>query len=318
MRYRGFGLTGLRVSEVGFGAWAIGGKSYGAVRREDSLRALARAEELGCNFIDTAEVYGDSESVLGEFLPGRRDRWLVATKYSGQPEGLLATAERQLSRMKLDAIDFYQIHWAPRGHEARLLDDLQSLKQAGKAKSVGVSLSSAGDIDDMLASGRVDGFQVPFSLLEPRPLLSRLPEVRAARPGIIARSSLRSGFLTGKFPRGTVFPDPNDQRGKLKPAEVDSIIERVERFRFLEREAGSLLLAAARYPLSFPEVSTVILGTKNEAQADTNFGAIPGGVLSEASLTAIRSVQRDSGLLSRSAAELVKDVLRSAKRVLRR
>ena len=74
MEYRNFGQTDMQVSVVGFGAWAIGGNSFGAVYRQESLRALARAEELGCNFVDTAEVYGDSEVILGEILAGRRDR----------------------------------------------------------------------------------------------------------------------------------------------------------------------------------------------------------------------------------------------------
>ena len=82
MKLRDFGSTGIKVSEVGFGAWAIGGQAYGRVDRSESLSALARAEELGCNFVDTARVYGDSELVLGEFLRGRRSRWVVASKFS--------------------------------------------------------------------------------------------------------------------------------------------------------------------------------------------------------------------------------------------
>ena len=99
MPYRRFGATGLQVSEVGFGAWAIGGKAYGSVDNAESLRALARAEELGCNLVDTAMVYGESEVVLGQFLKGRRDRWIVATKYSYQPAGMTATLEAQLRRL---------------------------------------------------------------------------------------------------------------------------------------------------------------------------------------------------------------------------
>ena len=109
MPYRRFGTTGLEVSEVGFGAWAIGGQAYGTVDRRDSLRALARAEELGCNLVDTAMVYGDSELVLGEFLRERRSRWIVATKYSYQPAGITAILEQQLSRMGTDVVDFYQL-----------------------------------------------------------------------------------------------------------------------------------------------------------------------------------------------------------------
>ena len=93
MKYRKFGNTDLNLSEVGFGAWAIGGQSFGTVDKTDSLSALAKAEELGCNFVDTAAVYGESENILGEFLKGRRDKWIVSTKYSNQKNGLIATVD---------------------------------------------------------------------------------------------------------------------------------------------------------------------------------------------------------------------------------
>ena len=98
MQYRSFGKTGMLLSEVGFGALQIG-QSYGTVDRSESLSALARDEELGCNLVDTGGRYGDSELVLGQFLNGRRSKWHVATKYSGQPEGLEATIEQQLVRL---------------------------------------------------------------------------------------------------------------------------------------------------------------------------------------------------------------------------
>jgi len=101
-----------RAARVGgsFGAGAIGGKAYGAVNRQDSLRALARAEELGCNLVDTAKVY---ELVLGEFLPGRRSRWIVATECTFQPAGMTATLNEHLARLGTDVIDFYQLHSLP-------------------------------------------------------------------------------------------------------------------------------------------------------------------------------------------------------------
>src|SRR5262245_31561214 len=91
MPYRLFGLTGLKVSEVSFGTAGIGGTAYGAIDRAESLRALARAEELGCNLADSSAIYGDSELVLGRFMRGRRSRWILATKYSYQPAGMTAT-----------------------------------------------------------------------------------------------------------------------------------------------------------------------------------------------------------------------------------
>ena len=299
MPYRRFGKTGLAVSEVGFGAWPIGGQSYGAVERGDSLNALARAEELGCNFVDTAQVYGDSELVLGEFLKGRRDKWLVATKFSGQAEGMSATLESQLRRLGTEAVDFYQIHWAPQGADENLYEELYQLKKAGKARFVGVSLRSVGNIDHVIEHTHIDGIQVPFSLLDPVPVLPRLRQLRDSGLAVIARSSLREGFLTGKFKRDVTFSDVNDQRSRWSREQIAAVVDQVERFRFLEAEAGSMLAAAVRYPLSFPEVSTVVLGTKSVAYADSNFGQLPGGRLTRTSLERVSRLQLELGLWSR-------------------
>jgi aryl-alcohol dehydrogenase-like predicted oxidoreductase len=295
MRLRDFGRTGMKVSEVGFGGWGIGG-SYGAVERREALDALARAEELGCNFIDTAAVYADSELVIGEFLPGRRDRWILATKYSGQKEGFDATLESQLKRLGTDYIDFYQVHWAPGANEQELYEALYRAKKSGKARAVGVSLYTAHDIDYVLDNTELDGFQVKFSLLDPEPFLMRLDRIRERRPALIVRSALREGFLTGKYKRDARFTDPNDQRSKWTPGQVAATVDAVERFRFLEAESGSMVTGAARYPLSFAEVSTVILGTKSRAQADSNFGVVPGATLSPEALARVAQVQKDLGL----------------------
>jgi myo-inositol catabolism protein IolS len=296
MPMRDFGRTGLKVSEVGFGTWGIGGKGYGHVQEAAALSALARAEELGCNLIDSALVYGDSERLLGQFLQGRRSKWIVATKYSGQPAGMTATLEEQLRLLRTDAVDLYQIHWVPRGEDERLFDELNGLKRAGKARFIGVSLYSAEDIDFVLARPELDSFQVAFNLLEPDPFMARVPELRNCGKGIIVRSVLREGFLTGKYKRDATFPDPDDQRHKWTPEQIALTVDRVERFRFLEQEAGSMVAAAARYPLSFAAVSTVIMGTKSLSQADSNFGRVPGGRLSPESLARVRAVQLELGL----------------------
>jgi aryl-alcohol dehydrogenase-like predicted oxidoreductase len=299
MKLRDFGATGMRVSEVGFGAWGIGGAAYGSVQRQESLDALARAEELGCNLVDTAAVYGDSEAILGEFLRGRRSRWLISTKYSAQPEGMERTIEAQLKRLGTDVIDFYMVHWAPGRGEDELYEQLYKLKKSGKARAVGVSLKSAGDIDHVLDDTDIDGFMVRFSLLDPDPFVSRLHRIRERKPAIIVRSALKEGFLTGKYKHGVVFDDEKDQRSTWTREQVDAVIDAVERFRFLEQESGSMVAAAARYPLSFPEVSTVIMGTKSVAHADSNFGQVPGLVLSDENLQRIYDLQLDMGLRSK-------------------
>ncbi len=287
MPYRRFGATGLKVSELGFGAWAIGGKAYGAVDHQDSLNALARAEELGCNLVDTAMIYGDSELVLGEFLRGRRSRWIVATKYTFQAPGMTATLERQLTRLGTDVVDFYQLH----SPDQSLLDELYGLKKAGKVRFAGVSLYSAHDIDQVIDHSMLDGVQLPFSLLDPDPFLRRVARLRQSRLAVLVRSTLKEGFLTGKFKRDATFPDVNDQRHNWSAAQIAQTVDEVERFRFLEADAGSMVRAAVAYPLSFPEVSSVLLGTKNSAQAESNFAEIPGARLSAQSLRRVLALQ---------------------------
>jgi len=289
MNYRDFGKTRIKISEVGFGAWAIGG-AYGAVDRQESLRALARAEELGCNFVDTAAVYGDSEIVLGEFLQGRRDKWLVATKYSGQSDGMEKTLESQLRALGTDYVDLYQIHWAP--HTAEPYQQLEQLRQSGKARFIGVSLYNKNDIDYVLTQTHIDSIQLPFSLLDPNPYLECLQRIRESGIAVIIRSCLKEGFLTGKFSRNTKFDDPSDQRHTWSREKINHLLELTEQFRFLEADAGSLLLGAARYPLAFAETSTLILGTKNVAQADLNFGQVPNAQLTAQQLQAIEEIQR--------------------------
>ena len=292
MPYRRFGSTGLKVSELGFGAWAIGGTAYGAVDRRDALSALARAEEFGCNLVDTAmEFYGDSELVLGEFLRGRRNRWIVATKYSYQPAGITATLEAQLRRLGTDVIDFYQLHWSPAQQERDVYDELYRLKKAGKVRFVGLSLYSAHEIDFVIDHTMIDGVQLPFSLLDPDPFLLQIERLRQSGLAVLIRSALKEGFLTGKFKRDATFPDPNDQRHGWSPARIAATVDEVDRFRFLEAEAGSMVRAAVAYPLSFPEVSSVLLGTKTAAQAEANFGHLPGSRLSTANLRHVLELQ---------------------------
>lgn len=296
MRTRDFGRTGLKVSERGFGAWAIGGASYGAVPAQQALDALARAEALGCNFVDTAAVYGESEALLGRFLSGRRDRWIVASKYSGQPQGMTALVHEQLRRLNTDRIDFYQLHWAPRGKDEALFDELDALKRAGKLRFVGVSLRSAGDIDHVLARPGIDGLQICVSLLDPDPLLARLALLRQRGVGVIARSVLKGGFLTGKYDAAARFTDPADQRREWEPARIRTLSEQAHAFDFLAGSAGSLHAAAIAYPLSYPEVSTVILSCKSVEQVEANLGGESPATLPPAMLERIAQVQRSLGV----------------------
>lgn len=297
MNYRRLGRTALEVSEIGFGAWAIGGNSFGPVAPGDALNGLARAEELGCNFVDTAAVYGDSEALLGQFLRGRRDRWIIATKYSGQSEGLEATLEAQLRRLRTDRVDLYQLHWVPADDDPSLFEQLVRLREGGKLRYIGVSAYSLSNLDTVLREGEVDTVQLEFGLLKPLPLVRRLEEVRRKNLGVIVRSTLKGGFLTGKYSASTTFDEPTDQRSQWSRHEIQRLADAVERFGFLRHGGSSLLEAALAYPLAFPEVSTVIVSTKSISQADNNFRARTGSCLSSEDLVRIERIQRDLGLL---------------------
>jgi aryl-alcohol dehydrogenase-like predicted oxidoreductase len=318
MQYRHFGRTGLQVSEVGFGAWGIGGQSFGNVSEQDALRALARAEDLGCNFVDTAAVYGESEARLGRFLKGRRDRWIVASKYSGQDIGMTTLLHQQLERLGTDYIDYYQLHAPPHRDDDPLYAELESLKRDGKVRFVGVSLYSEGHLDQFLDDERLDGLQIKLSLLDPRPLLDRLDRIRARAPAVIARSCLKDGFLTGKWGADSRFDDPNDQRSRWSREQVAATAGAAERFRFLEEEAGTMTAGAIRYALSFPEVSTVILSAKNAEQAAVNFAAGEAGPLGTATLARIRRVQNELGLFADSLPTRLRRVARKLRRLVRR
>lgn len=292
---RPLGRTGLSISAVGFGGAAIGGNSFGAVRESEALDALAAAEDCGCNFIDTARIYGESELVLGQRLRTRRDHWIVATKYSGQKAGLRATLEEQLQRLGIEAVDVYQIHWVPRGKDAGLYEDLEAVRREGKARFIGVSASTAADVDEVLRRPALDTIQLPFNLLEPEPMRSALAQLRKAGKGVIARSVLREGFLTGKFAADTRFDPKTDVRGAYSREEVARRVEQVRRLAFLDGYAGSLTEAAIRYAVSFDGISTAIVGTKTAAQARQNFAAGNAALLPKAALRRVARVQATAG-----------------------
>ena len=186
-------------------------------------------------------------------------------------------------------VDFYQLHALPEDH--RVYDELYALKKAGKVRFVGVSLYSANDIDYLIDHSMIDGVQLRFSLLDPDPFLRRVDRLRTSGLAVLIRSSLKEGFLAGKFRRDATFPSINDQRHAWSPAQIARTVDEVERFRFLEADTGSMVRAAVAYPLSFAGVSSVLLGTKTTAQAETDFGQIPGTRLSARSLDRVLAIQ---------------------------
>ena len=303
MHYRTLGRTGLRVSEVGFGAWAIGGPSklgelevgWGEVDDAVSLRAIEAAYEAGITFFDTSDAYGAgrSETLLGKAFKAKRDRVVIATKGGNRTvDGrwvkdfskawLSRALDASLARLGMDYVDLYQLHspTATEDYRDEAFEALEALKAQGKIRSYGVSVGPAAHGPWVIRNTRADTIQVVYNLLEREPEQELLALAQAQGVGIIARVPLASGFLTGKFTADVTFP-ANDHRGRTyTPEKIREIAGQVARLGFLtEGRRKTLAQAALQYCLAHPAVSTVIPGAKTPEQARANAAASDGVLL---------------------------------------
>jgi len=305
MKYRTLGRTGQRVSEVGFGAWAIGGTSYGPTRDEDSLKALSAAWEHGVNFFDTADTYGEghSEELIGKFLRGKRDQAVIATKvgwdfYHGgmkknfDPGYIRFACEQSLKRLQSDFIDLYQLH-NPKledveaGEIFRVLDEL---KAEGKVRFYGVSVHTPSEALAVIRSGKADTIQLIFNLINQCSSEEVFPEAQGKNIGIIAREPLACGLLTGKYTAESKFPK-NDHRNRWLRERMANDLKKLDRFKELLPAAKvSLVRAALEFVLSFEAVSVVIPGAKTEAQVLENLKSSEEPVLRTQEISVLRSV----------------------------
>lgn len=315
MKKRTLGRTGLKVSEIGLGAWAIGGNahgnSYGPTDDRESIAALRRAVELGVNFMDTADVYGwgHSEEILGEALEGRREDVHIATKVGGDfyhggvrtnfdPGYIAFAVDRSLRRLRTDRVDVYQLHNPP----AEMMGDpetyeaLDALKAEHKIDHYGVSVHEPAEATLCLEAGKPETLQVPFSLFRQEWIDELFAEARKANVGIIAREPLANGFLAGKIPADARFP-PGDIRHHWPPSMVSARATAVTGLSFLARPDRTMAQAALRFVLSFPEVSVTIPGAKTAAQVEENVGASEAPPLSAAEIRRARNLYaKDFGL----------------------
>jgi len=299
MQTRTLGRTGLKVSEIGFGAWGIGGNahgnSYGPTEDAESIAAVRRAIDMGVNFFDTADVYGSghSEEVLGEALRARRDNVYVATKVGGDfyhggvrmnfDSGYIAFAlERSLKRLRTDHVDVYQLHNPP----AEMMGDpetyevLEALKAEHKIDHYGVSVHEPSEAALCLGAGSPEVLQIPFSLFRQEWIEETLDAARKANVGIIAREPLGNGFLTGTIRPDARFP-PGDIRHHWPPAMVAGRVAAVKELSFLVQPDRTMAQAALRFVLAYPEVSVTIPGAKSVAQAEENAAASDAPPLSK-------------------------------------
>jgi aryl-alcohol dehydrogenase-like predicted oxidoreductase len=307
MQLRRLGRTGLRVSEIGFGAWGIGGTLWIGASTEESLKALHRAVDLGVNFIDTALVYGmgRSETLVGQLVRERRETLYVATKVppmnqawpaeKGVPVGdvfpgahVRTSAERSLKNLGLPAIDLLQLHvWRD-----EYLDEsdewrraLEDLKASGKVRFVGVSINDhdPGSALRAVASGLFDAVQVIYNIFDQSPEAELFPLCRKHDVGVLARVPLDEGGLAGTIDPDTTFPDGDFRNDYFAGDRRRQVYERNQALlAAMGAEARSLPELALRFCLADDAVSTVIPGMRRIATVEANAAASDGRRLSPA------------------------------------
>ncbi len=312
MKYRVLGKTGLKVSEVGFGAWAIGGNvhgnSYGPTDDNQSLAAIDRALELGCNFFDTADVYGHghSEELLGQALGGRRSEVIIATKvggdfYHGTPrmnfnsDYIEFAIGKSCERLGSDYIDLYQLHNPPIQlvKDGRVFKTLERLKASGKIRHFGISIHDPQEGLLAMRDGELGAVQVAFNILRQEAKNQLFREATKNNVGIIAREPLANGFLAGKLRPESSFPQ-GDIRHNFPVDYISQLTLAADKLRFLESNSRTLAQAALRFVLDHKDVSTVIPGAKTREQVDEDLASSVSPSLTGEELLRIKFM-RDQG-----------------------
>jgi aryl-alcohol dehydrogenase-like predicted oxidoreductase len=310
MKYRDFGNTGIKVSEIGFGCWAIGGNdhgnSYGPTTDKSSTDAINKALELGLNFFDTADVYGwgHSEELLGKALRGKRDRVVIATKvgadfYQGTgfqtftPDYIRFALEKSLTRLNTDYIDVYQLHNPPLKliSKEETFATLRELKKEGKIRAFGVSVFTPVEGITAINVGQPDCVQITYNIFSCRPEEQLLPRAFETGCAIIAREPLANGFLTGKYDTAPKFA-AGDFRKNWPMEYVQARSDATRQLSFLKKNGQqSMAQAALKYPLLNQAISTVIVGLKDVDMVEENLAASDAGPLSAEEIKQIHELQ---------------------------
>lgn len=297
MQYRKLGRTGWKVSAISFGAWAIGG-TWGPVDDKDSLAALHRAVDLGVNFFDTADVYGDgrSENLLAELRKERDETIYIATKAGRRLDPHTASGynrnnltnyvERSLKKLDTEAIDLLQLHCPPSDvyYMPEVFGILNDLVADGKLRYYGVSVEKVEEAMKAVEYPNVQSVQIIFNMFRHRPAEFFFEQAQKRQVGILARVPLASGLLTGKMSASTTF-DADDHRTFNRQGEA---FDRGETFSGVDYETGlkaveelkaivpsemSLVQMALRWILMFDAVTCAIPGAKRISQTEENIAA---------------------------------------------
>lgn len=298
MEYRALGRTGLRVSEIGYGAWGIGASNWVGAQEDESMAALRRAIDLGVRFIDTARGYGESERIVGQVVRDHPGEVLVATKVPPKngmfpaPAGLhpdeafpgehiRSSLEESLRVSGLEAFDVFQFHvwsdeWIGRGE---WLDTVSNLKQEGKIRCFGVSINDYQPERalELVKTGVVDTVQVIYNAFHQQPEEQLLPACQEHGVGVIVRVALDEGGLTGRITAESSFPE-GDFRNAYFASDRKAQVER--RVGALTRDLGidpdQIADVALRYVLDSPVVSTVIAGMRSVRNVERNCATSDG------------------------------------------
>jgi len=311
MNYRTLGRTGLRVSEIGLGTMVHAGH-FGPMNDADSLSAIAAALDLGVNFIDTSNAYGDgySETLLGKALKGKRDRVVLATKGGNimtgpqrgttnfSPDYIAQVMDESLKRLQTEYVDLYQLHnpKVPEIQDDALYALLERRRAQGKVRFLGVSVNTVEEGIAAVKGGRYDVIQTEYNILVQDPAQMVFPLAQEAGVGIVARVPLRRGLLAGKIaPKDRERFTGGDVRARLFAGDgLDKELARVDRVRFVVRPpVASLAQAAIAFCLAHPAVSTVIPGARNADQMRDNASA-SGVRLPEADVAKLQELWRAS------------------------
>jgi len=315
MKQRILGKTGHSVSEIGFGAWAIGG-TWGEVSWDDAKGALNAALDAGITFIDTADVYGDgrSEHIIAEVLKERGgERPFVATKIGRRlsphaaegytSKNLNAFVDRSLENLQSDVLDLVQLHCPPTAiyYTPDVFDIMDEMVRVGKIHNYGVSIEKVEEGLKALEYPNVSSIQLIYNIFRQRPAERLLHEAKRRNVGIIARVPLASGLLTGKMKSDTAFSS-DDHRSFNRNGEAfdkgetfsgvpyDVALDAVEDIRRFVTGDVTMAKFALRWILMNENVTVAIPGSKNKTQSEANAQASNMNALSEETMTALNSI----------------------------
>jgi aryl-alcohol dehydrogenase-like predicted oxidoreductase len=311
MNYRKLGRTNFRVSEIGYGAWGIGGVQWLGGTDDESLTALRRAIELGVNFIDTALAYGDghSERLVGQVVRDAGRNIYVATKVPPKNQlwparlgigiqsvfpydYIVRCAEESLRNLKLDAIDLLQLHvwnpeWIDREDWRRAFEDL---KRDGKIRAVGFSLNDHDPESGLgvIRTGLIDAVQVIYNIFDQGAARTLFPLCIKEDIGVLARVPLDEGGLTGKIDENTKFPPGDFRESYFSGDRKRQVAERVAALRRDLSDGADLPETALRFCLSHPAVSTVIPGMRTVRHVESNAALSAQGPLPKETLAVLK------------------------------